>query len=491
MFDSIVDAIIHHGKHIGEKPAIIIDDAVITYGELSRRIPYLAAQLSEQGIKYGDKIVLSADHTIQFIELYFAIHWLGAVNVPVEKKAAVKSQSQLIRTLSPQLVILQNAESGAESYQTYTGAAYAVPKNRYPSDSLADILFTTGTTGTPKGVMLSHHNETAGALNVINGGEMTADDINLLTMPLHHAFGLTTLRAVLYQGGTAVLQDGVVSLKKMDENIRLHHCNAVYMVPAALRVLYFHTRQRLDLLLGTVEKIEFCTAPLDRKMRSVLSEQLDGVRLYNSYGATESARSVYMRLDKNQDKPDAIGQAVKNVTIKITDDSHREIASSRQNIGHLAISGDMNMLGYYNETELTERILSNGVFYSEDLGYMDRDGFIYLSGRKNDVINIGGEKVSPLEIENTALAFPGIRECACIGVSDTNGVLENKPVLYIAEEMGYHVDIDGLKKYLKNYLEAFKVPDEIMMIDDIPKNQIGKIDRGILNRLWNSRKMEG
>lgn len=491
MFDSIVDAIMHHGKHLNGKPAIIIDHTVITYGELSRRIPFLAAQLSEKGIRYGDRIVLAADHTIQFIELYFAVHWLGAVNVPVEKKAGIKSLSELIRTLSPQLIILSQAESGADSYQAYTGADHTVPESSYPSDSLADILYTTGTTGTPKGVMLSHQNETAGALNVINGGEMTTDDINLLTMPLHHAFGLTTLRAVLYQGGTAVLQDGVASLKKMDENIRQHHCNAVYMVPAALRVLYFHTRQRLDLMFGTMEKIEFCTAPLDRKMRSVLFEQLDGVRLYNSYGATESARSVYMRLDKNQDKPDAIGQAVKNVTIKITDDNHREIESSKQNIGHLAIRGDMNMLGYFNEEKLTERILSDGVFYSEDLGYMDEDGFIYLSGRTNDVINIGGEKVSPLEIENTVLTFQGIRECACIGVRDSKGVLDTKPVLFIAEEIGYHVDTDKLKKFLKNYLEAYKVPDEIQIIDDIPKNQIGKIDRGILNRLWNSHKMEG
>ena len=334
--------------------------------------------------------------------------------------------------------------------------------------------------------MLSHRNETAGALNVINGGEMEQDDINLLTMPLHHAFGLTTLRAVLYKGGTAVLQDGVASLKKMSENIRMNHCNAIYMVPAALQVLYFQTRQRLELLLGDVEKIEFCTAPLDKKMRRILSEQLKNVRLYNSYGATESARSVYMRLDKNEDKPDAIGQAAEGVSIKIVDNDHKEIKSSRQNIGHLAIYGKMNMMGYYNAPELTESILENGVFYSEDMGYMDEEGYIYLAGRNNDVINTGGEKVSPFEIENTALEFDGVRECACIGVKDVKGVLGYIPVLYITEEIGQHVDTGDLQKYLGNHLEHYKIPNEIIVINELPRNHIGKLDRESLRNSWES-----
>lgn len=482
MFDSVVEAIAYHAMHSGSKTAVIADAGSVTYEELWLKIKQFAAVLLKKGIQSGDKIILSADYTVQFVEVYFAAHWLGAVNVVVEKTASMQSVAPLQQSLSPRFVILNQAE--AETYDTLKVSDDITSKGSFTSDSLADILFTTGTTGVPKGVMLSHRNEVAGAHNVINGGEMVAKDVNLLTMPLHHAFGLTTLRAVLYKGGTAVLQDGVASLRKTVENIRKNSCNCIYMVPAALRVLYFQTRQRLDLLLGDIEKLEFCTAPLDKKMRGILSEQLKGVRLYNSYGATESARSVYMRLDQNIDKAEAIGRAVQDVFIRIVDEKRKEMNSSRQNVGHLAVCGDMNMLGYYDDPVMTGQVLDQGIFYSEDLGYMDEEGYIYLAGRNNDVINIGGEKVSPFEIENTALEYVGVRECACIGVKDPQDVLGDVPVLYITEEAGSRVDASDLHKYLEDHLENYKIPYEIIVIDEIPKNHIGKIDRAGLKKNW-------
>lgn len=302
MFGSIVEAIAYYGEHQGDKIAVVTDGTQINYQELWQKIQQYAAVLSKQGIHSGDKVVLAADYSSRFVEVYFAVHWSGAVSVVVEKNASLSSISHLVQSLSPRTIILNQAEEGTKTYQMFDVTIPDTVRGKFTPDSLADILFTTGTTGTPKGVMLSHKNEVAGALNVISGGEMVQEDRNLLTMPLHHAFGLTTLRAVLYKGSTAVLQDGVASLKKMNDNIQKKQCNCIYMVPSALRVLYFQTRQRLDLLLGTVEKIEFCTAPLDKKMRQVLSEQLKDVRLYNSYGATEAARTVYMRSIKIQRK---------------------------------------------------------------------------------------------------------------------------------------------------------------------------------------------
>lgn len=484
MFDSVVEAIMYHGEYLYDKAAVIIDGLKVTYGELAQRIQSYAAQLSEQGIKNGDKVVLAADYTECFVGVYFAVHWLGATSIVVDRNASSASLSSLIRTLMPQLIILNHTDNDVETYEIFKGTNDSSSQGMFTKSSWADILFTTGTTGAPKGVILSHKNEVAGALNVINGGDMTQGDINLLTMPLHHAFGLTTLRAILYKGSTAVLQDGVASLKKMNGNIRENHCNSLYMVPAALRVIYFQTRQRLDLLLGTLEKIEFCTAPLDKKMRLILSEQLNGIRLYNSYGATESARSVYMRLDKNTDKMDAIGQAAEGVSISIVNDDHQVIASSRKNIGHLAIRGDMNMVGYFNDIQATKQVLDKGVFYSEDLGYMDKDGYIYLAGRNNDVINIGGEKVSPLEIENVALDCEGVSECACIGAEDPEGVRGYVPVLFVVSDIDGDFFDNKVRSYMEEHLESYKVPYKIVEVSEIPKNYMGKIDRRKLKDLW-------
>lgn len=478
MFDSVIEAIAYYGEHEGDKVAVITDSKQITYSELCQRIRQYAAVLSQQGIHSGDKVILAADYTERFVEVYFAVHWLGAISVVVEKNASPDSLTGVIQNILPQFMILNQRFQGVTTYELFshrTGGG--ISKADFSLDSLADILFTTGTTGEPKGVMLSHRNEVAGALNVINGGEMKKGDRNLLTMPLHHAFGLTTLRAVLYRGSTAVLQEGVASIKRMNDNIQRLKCNCIYMVPSALQVLFFQTRQRLDLLLGSVEKIEFCTAPLDQKMRMVLVEQLKEVRLYNSYGATEAARSVYMRIDENEDKRNAIGQPVKNVSIWIVDAERNRIVSSKQKVGHFAIRGDMNMLGYYGDPCTTDCVLDKGVFYSEDLGYMDEDGYIYLVGRSNDVINVGGEKVAPLEIENAALNYSGVRECACIGVEDPEKIRGFVPILYVVQMPDEHIDLNGLHTYLESLLENYKVPYEIVLIDEIPKNQIGKIDR--------------
>lgn len=484
MFGSVVEAIADHGEHLTDKIAIITDNSEVTYGELWQRIQRCSALLSERGIKSGDKIVLAEDYAGDFIALYFAIHWLGATSVVVEREASVASITSLIDSISPKLIVLNRLENGVETYKILEDAHGTCSRGVFTEKSWADILYTTGTTGIPKGVVLSHKNEVAGALNVINGGDMSEQDRNLLTMPLHHAFGLTTLRAVLYKGGTVILQEGFASLKKMNDNIKNKACNCVYMVPAALRVIYFQTRERLDLLLGALEKIEFCTAPLDKKMRRVLNEQLKGVRLYNSYGATESARSVYMRLDLHLDKEDAIGRAVKGVSVHIVDDDHKEVVSSRQNIGHLAIHGDMNMIGYYNDPRLTETVLSKGVFYSEDLGYMDEEGYIYLSGRNNDVINIGGEKVSPIEIENAALDCEGVEECACIGIKDPQNVLGYVPLLFVVSDNKEDFSDIKIRTYIERHLENYKVPYRIIEVDEIPKNFMGKIDRKKLDDLW-------
>lgn len=180
----------------------------------------------------------------------------------------------------------------------------------------------------------------------------------------------------------------------------------------------------------------------------------------------------------------AIGKAVENVSISIVDEERKVIHSSKQNFGHLAIHGDMNMIGYYDDPLMTKQVLENGIFYSEDLGYMDENGYIYLVGRNNDVINTGGEKVSPLEIENAALEYDGVQECACIGVRDPKEILEYVPILFIVKELDKNFRISMLLKHLEECLENYKVPYKVIEVEEIPKNQIGKIDRGKLQSLW-------
>lgn len=173
-----------------------------------------------------------------------------------------------------------------------------------------------------------------------------------------------------------------------------------------------------------------------------------------------------------------VGKPNKNAHIFIVDDNRQEIKSSSTNQGLIAISGGMTMTEYFEEPELTKEVLVDGVVYTNDMGYIDENGFVYMLGRRGDVISIGGLKIAPTEVENIVLRFPGIAECACFAVEDRMGGCV--PKLNIVEEKGADVDINELKKHMASYLEAFKVPKLVAKVEEIPKTSNGKIDRKVL-----------
>jgi len=476
MYNSIVEAIFKHAEKTPDKIAVVSKEE-ITYVNLAKRIKSRANILTKANVKAGNKVMLATNYDMSFIETYFAIHMLGATSVVVEENANIESVRHILEEIKPHHIFL-NGE-GESSYSNLDEIKIdneCFDHNVVKVNAPADILYTTGTTGTPKGVVLSHKNELAGARNVINGGEMRETDVNLLTMPLHHAYGLTTLRSILYCGGTVVLQKGIASLKSLLNNLREYKCNAVYMVPSAINILQVATKNNLSLLFSKIDKLELCTAPVDAVMRRSLFRQLSGVRLYNSYGATEAARTIYLRMDIHQDKLTAIGRAVEGVEIVIVDNDGNEIQSSRENPGRIAIKSEVVMEGYYGDKNMTDLVLKKGMFLSGDIGYKDEAGFVYLLGRCNDIINVGGEKVSPIEIENAILECEGILECACVSVEDKE-TLGNVPIAFVVMDKNFSWDEKKLKTELKGKLENFKIPSVIIKIDAIPKNHVGKINR--------------
>jgi len=170
-----------------------------------------------------------------------------------------------------------------------------------------------------------------------------------------------------------------------------------------------------------------------------------------------------------------VGQPNRNAHIFIVDDEYNEMQSSETNQGLIAIKGDVVMNGYYNEPELTKEVLRDGVVYTNDLGYIDENGFVYMLGRRGDVINIGGLKIAPTEVENVVLRYDGIAECACFGVADKMGGCA--PKLNIVVKAGCDVNVSELKAFMTGHLEAYKIPKIVEIVEEIPKTANGKINR--------------
>ena len=193
---------------------------------------------------------------------------------------------------------------------------------------------------------------------------------------------------------------------------------------------------------------------------------------------------MYLEISRDTKRFTSIGKAVHNANICIVDELGNELETGQK--GRLCISGKMLMKGYFEEEELTKEVLIEDRFYTSDVGYMDQDGFIFLMGRSQDVMSIGGEKVSPFEIEDVAYEMDCVKECACVAIKDPEAVRGEVPVLFLSVRKGMDYSQEKLRKQFEKKLERFKQPYQIFVIDEIPKNALGKTDRNVLRKMARS-----
>lgn len=189
---------------------------------------------------------------------------------------------------------------------------------------------------------------------------------------------------------------------------------------------------------------------------------------------------MFLDITSYPDKAASIGKPLEGIEVKAVDSDGNEVAArDMDTAGRMLLRGEMRMEGYWNAPELTAETIRDDWLYTNDLIYVDSDGFIFMLGRADDIINVGGEKVSPVEVESIAQEYDGIRECACIGVDDPEGIVGQVPVLYAVAENGM-LEEDALLKYLAGRMEKYKLPQELIQVDELPRNKMQKLDRKAL-----------
>lgn len=251
--------------------------------------------------------------------------------------------------------------------------------------------------------------------------------------------------------------------------------NSMDLVPAALSIILKLSGDRLKNYQKKLRYMEFGTAPMAAPDRERLCELLPDVPLYNFYGSTESRRVVVHQFNVKNFKKGCIGRPSHNAQVMIVDDDGNEIKSSKENVGRLAVAGGMNTMGYWRDEEETAKALRNGVVCTNDEAYFDEDGDVILLGRRGDVINVGGRKVSPEEIENAAKRIDGIEDCGCAAVP--HPLLGAEPKLFVQMKAGTAFDVDDIMKKLEALLEQYKVPRLIKQVGRIPRTFNGKLLR--------------
>lgn len=481
--NSIVEAVFYYGKVQPEKLCLVDDNSQVTYGEYVDKICRFAGFFSKEGLRKQDTVVVEACQTIDYLAIELALQLLGAIFVPVEHNcAADKIRSFAERADAKAVITCKEEEFSTQLQYTYVVLENLgvdkiphIPTQFPERGDVCEILFSTGTTGKEKGIVLTHENDIALAENVMYGVEMEKDNVEMIPSPMNHSHGLRRYYANMYNGSTVVLLGSAMNIRRFLYNLDTFGVNSMDLVPTALAVILKLTKDKLGEYQDRLRYIQFGAAPMMEADQKRICELLPQTRLYNFYGSTESGCIAIYNFNRPDDKKRCIGKPTHNAEIIMVDDDHAAIQSSASNTGLLSSRGKMNMLGYWKDEEETARVLIDGAVYSNDVAYYDEDGDIILLGRKGDVINVGGNKVSPEEVENVAKQMPGIADCGVIPVEDV--FKGHVPKLIVQMEKGVAFDAIAIRNFLAKNLEPYKVPVYIEQIDLIPRSYNGKLLR--------------
>lgn len=504
MTDTLVNRVIDLSREKPEKLAVIFKGEGLSFIQLANKAVAVSQVLKEHGVMRGDRVCFSAISKPETIVIYLAIHMIFAVAVFLDKNATpetmfdiyMASKSKLLLT-DKQLKEYAGSCNVASIKEVFTKASdrkdfnlkdYKINPNE---EELAEMLFTSGTTGKPKGVMLSYKGVLNILENTITGIGIKDSDVMLMPLPLNHSFALRVVRAFLYQGATLVLQNGFTFAKAVEDNVTKFGCNSMACVPASYEVMRGQMQDMFAKVLGHMRFIEFSAGSLSIQQRKTITALLPDVTIYNTWGSSESGGAIFCNVSEVVKDNEYIGALGKplfgKVDIKILDENGNEICSSPEHPGRMALKGDMQMMGYWDNEEETNKTLVNGWLLTGDMAYL-KDGYVFMLGRADNIINVGGEKVSPVEVENIAGQCPGVLECACIGVEDPQGVLGQVPALFVVAATGY--DEDALKQFFVQRVERYKVPQCFRYIDKLPRNRMQKVDYKAIRMLWDKKDFE-
>ena len=474
---TIEEQIFDKVQNIPDKVALISGDTEITYSQLWDYCLCSAEKLKQDyHLKKGDRVILSAAGNIEFVYAYFGVHIAGGICVPIDPDTNQTRFEYIEKSTTPVCVmgLLHNVKKETIPFSDVVNGTSKATYIATEQSQVADILFTTGTTGAPKGVALSYNNLSAAARNINAFIGNTSSDVELLALPVSHSFGLGRLRCTLSKGATVVMLGTFANVKKFFKEMARCQVTMFAMVPASWGFIKKMSGKYIGKFADQLKFIEIGSSFMPVEDKELLMSLLPNTRICMHYGSTEASRSAFMEFHTYKDNLLSIGKASPNVEIKIFTSQGTPAALGEE--GEVCVKGEHVTCSYWNETP--ERFASDfydGYFRTGDCGTMDAEGNIYLKSRIKEMINVGGKKVSPMEVEDILNTIPGIKESACIGIPDPGIVLGEVVKAFIVADD--NLSDEEIMQQLRPLLEVYKLPVEIERINAIPKTGSGKIQR--------------
>ncbi len=484
---NLAQTILDAGREDPDHIAVKLDDSEMSYKMLDGATAHMVGLLREHGVKAGDRVGIMLPNVPYFPVCYYGILRAGAIVVPMNVLLKKREVGYYLKDPEAKLLIAwgdfaEAAETGAEEadaqcvlvkpgeFENVVGAAEPVTEVADTDDGdTAVILYTSGTTGQPKGAELSHANLSRNAEASSGLFGLGSEAVVLGALPLFHTFGQTCgMNATLGEGGTLTLIPRFEPAKAL-EIIQRDHVNVFQGVPTMYgAMLHLDNRDDYD-----VSSLKVCASggsamPVEL-MRGF--EDAFKCKVLEGYGLSESSPVASFNHPDRERKPGSIGTPIEGVEMKVVDDDGHEVDQGE--VGEIVIKGHNVMNGYWKREDATAETIVDGWLHTGDIGKVDEDGYFFIVDRKKEMIIRGGYNVYPREIEEVLYEHPDVREAAVLGIpSDEYG---EEVAAAVALKEGASTSPDELRSYVKEQVAGYKYPRKVWLVDELPKGPTGKI----------------
>jgi long-chain acyl-CoA synthetase len=493
-----------------EAPALIEGTRVVSYAELDRLSNRFAHTLIAAGVKRHDRVVLALENSSELVSAYLGTLKAGAVAVPLPAGPKSDRLTTAVLDCSPAVAVVdvaiaQEVDPNHPLAQVKALFAAGRQKSRHPLPSscvsyndavnaagdgpagvrtidldLAAIIYTSGSTGEPRGVMLSHHNFVANARSIVSYLQLSASDRVMCVLPFYYVYGLSLLHTHLAVGGSVVIDNRFAFPNVVLRSMQDHGVTGFAGVPSSFSLLL----HRSDIEATPLPSLRYVTQAGGSLPVPRINEWLargPQVPFFVMYGATEaSARLTYLDPARLGDKAGSIGKPIPNVEITVVKDDGTTAAPHE--VGELVARGANISSGYWNNPQETQKRFSALGYHTGDLGYADHEGFLFLVGRKHDMLKVGAHRVGAKEIEDVLYECQAVHEAAIVGIP--HELMGEVPVAFVSIRDGEPGDPETLQAFCRGRLPAHKVPAHFVILPELPKlGSVAKIDKATLRRL--------
>lgn len=475
------------------RPCIRFEKRVFSYSEIERIVSLRAGGLNSFGITKGERVAIIMNNSPEYIISYFSILRAGGTVVPINTYLTPQEMIYILKDSETEMLIysdqfvhhIDKIKREIKNIKTFKPNEIPEMERKYPpahNDDVAVFLYTSGTTGFPKGAMLTHKNLISNVKSCNQVIQINNKDRILLFLPLFHSFTFTVCVLLpVYVGATIVLLESVRPFSKIIKSILKERITYLVAVPTIYNIL---SKKKIPTIikffLRFLLNLKACISGASPLPESTLREfeRRFKVPLLEGYGLTEASPVVSVNPLNGKRKPLSVGPPLPGIEVQVVDEKGKILPQGE--IGELIVKGENVMKGYYNRVEDTKEVLKDGWLYTGDMAKIDEDGYIYIVDRKKDLIIVDGMNIYPREVEEITMEHPDVEECAMIGLSDGKG--SEIPYMYIRKKKGSILDESEVRRFLNGRLARYKMPRKIIFVEDFPRTPTGKIKKTELKK---------